>query len=620
MCGIGGFVGKKYAIPIVLKCIKTLEYRGYDSWGICGIAEPGVLQYCKDYRGERDFEWFEKQVQQVDWHGTVNAIGHNRWATTGVPNQLNAHPHFDCSGKMAIVHNGIVENYGELKEFMLSRGHVISSETDTELIVHLIEENLKECQDIREAVLRTVRELQGANAFVLVHADYPTLQIGARYGSPLIYAKIGPEDFMISSSPLTIIEYTKEFHDLEDRQVVFIEHGKAEVVSYDGERQVSHPQVYEGTLEELTHDGFPHFMLKEIHEQVEKLRVCVAGRVRRDEPDVYLGGLIDHMPTLLAAEQVFFIGSGTSYRAALIGEWMFKNFLNIRARALQASEVASHNHLAGSDPKRTVCFCISQSGETRDLTVAMREMERAGVQCFGIVNVVGSKVARMTKKGVYLRVGPEIGVASTKAFTATIMVEAMITLMLARAKSCISRDDAIRFANSILDVPDAVAHVLTQEQHIANLAGQLVHKSSIMVLGRGYHQATMLEGALKMEEVAVIAALAELAGEMKHGPIAIITKEYPVVVLATDDSQRADIFNNIDEIKARGAFVIGICTQNDKGMIEHVHEAIIIPGLPPHLATIPAAVVMQLFAYYLGVLRGYNVDKPPNLAKSVTVG
>lgn len=619
MCGIVAYAGPRLAMPIALQGVKRLEYRGYDSWGIFGISEPGKFQMCKEVAFGRDFSFFQDQVEKLDWSTVFTAIGHNRWATNGEPSQKNAHPHLDCTGKIAVAHNGIIENYRELKTFLQKRGHTIVSDTDTELIAHLVEEYMKSGSDIQEVVLQASRELQGAFAFVLLHADYPSLMIGVRFGSPLVCASLDDGSHFIASSPLAFIAYTKTFFDLADRQIAFVENGKMDVVSFEGEAQITHPEVFEGSLEELEHEGFPHFMLKEIHEQMPKLADCMAGRVQRGFPNVRLGGISDFLPLLLEADEVFFIGSGTSFRAGLIGEWMFKNFLHIRARALQASEVMSHDFLAGCDPTRTVCFCISQSGETRDLIIAIEEMQRRGVSCFGIVNAVGSKVARITKKGVYLRVGPEIGVASTKAYTATILVEAMLALLLAREKNIISHDDAVRFADAICDIPAAVSAALDQEPTILEVAKQIYRSGSLMVLGRGYHYATALEGALKMEEVAVIAALCELAGEMKHGPIAMMRDKYPVIVVAPDDPQRANIFTNIDEIKARGAYVIGICNPHDTEMIEHVHTPIIIPAMPPYLATIPAAVVMQLLAYHLGVLRGVNVDKPPNLAKSVTV-
>ena len=621
MCGIVGYVGSQQALPIVLNGIRLQEYRGYDSWGVGAVVGPGNIHIVKRVANEREFPWFEQHVQADSTlrNGTHNAIGHNRWATHGNPSDRNAHPHTDCTGKLAVVHNGTIENFVELKAFLVNRGHEIQSETDTELIAHLIEEGISAAGlDIRHSMRWALQQLQGAYALAVLYADHPTLQIGAKFGSPLTYAEVQPGNFVIASSPLPFAQFTRRGKELEDRQVVFIEVGKAEVQSFDGEVLDIPAVVFEGTEEELKLEGYPHFMLKEIHEQPKKLVETMAGRVHQGQPDVHLGGVVDVMAELEQAEEFLFVGSGTSYRAAMVGAWMFNDFLHVRARAIQASEVGSHDILAGADPQRTVAFAISQSGETRDLTVAITELQARGVLCLSIVNVVGSKIARMTKAGVYLRVGPEVGVASTKAFTATVAVEAMLTLLLAR-KCGMSRESAVRFVDELTSLPGALQSVLEQEQQIQTLAGRLALHQRVMVLGRGSHYATALEGALKMTEVAYVAAVAELAGEMKHGPIALIEKGFPVIIISPKDDLRDVVLHSIQEVKARGAWVIGICTDEDTDMHSLVDDVITIPNLRPALAVVPAVVAFQLLAYHLGVARGCRVDKPRNLAKSVTV-
>lgn len=619
MCGIVGYVGNEYAVPIVLEGIEKQEYRGYDSWGIGANADGEIIIVKLKKPDDKEFDWFVEQVMRVDFCSSRNAIGHNRWATNGEPSDINAHPQTDCTRKIALVHNGTIENYRELKDFLLALGHIIKSETDSELIAHLIEEMQKQNgSDFRTAVIKAANQLQGAFALLIMHADHPTLQVAVKKGSPLVYAEVKPGCFMVASSPLPIIKYTRNGKDIEDGQIVFIENGKAEEFSFADEKIVINPIIFEGTEEELKHEGFPHFMLKEIHEQPDKLSETIAGRVFVHEPFVRLGGVEPVLDRLLACDQFFFIGSGTSYRAAMIGAWMFKNNLNVRAQAVQASEVGSHAILAGCRPDKTVAFAISQSGETRDLQLAIEEIQAKGVMCLGIVNVVGSKIARMTKAGIYLRVGPEIGVASTKAFTAMVLCEAMLTLLLGRHKS-MTRDECVTFAGQILAVPGSLGLIFQQVDKIQALAKSMVGQPALMLLGRGYHYATILEGALKMTEVAYIAAVPELAGEMKHGPIALIRPNFPVIVVAVKDGLRDAVIQNIMEIQARGAFVIGICTKGDDEMLKLVNESFVIPDLPSHLATIPAAVIFQLLAYYLGIERGYNVDKPRNLAKAVTV-
>ena len=629
MCGIIGYVGQQPAVPIVLEGLSQLLYRGYDSAGVSGLISPGVLRIVKQVLPDGKFDDFKAKVEDSRFpESCTNAIGHTRWATHGGRTVLNAHPHCDGSGQIAVVHNGMLENWRELKAELIGLGCRIVSETDTELIAHLFALKLQETKgDIRQAILSTVSSLQGANGILLQYARYPDLLIGIRKGSPLSYAKLDDGAFMVASTGDPFLPYTRRCKHLRDGDIIIIQGGKVEEFSFHNGRRipVSIPSVeLEGSAEDVALEGYPHFMLKEIMTQPERLPDVLGGRLRLETGLVKLGGLEASslaLKKLKRAKHFWFIGCGTSYHAAQIVARMFRQHLHVHAEAKQASEVTLDDILSGCSPGRSVVFALSQSGETKDLLDAIEYLRARGVGLVaGIVNVVGSSLVTLTDgAGVYLRVGPEIGVASTKAFSSQVLVGAMITVWLAQQRGQLSPDQSIPFVRAITEVPEQLRIVLAQSDEIRKLAEYIMKFTSLMMLGRGYHYATAQEGGLKVAEVSYMAREVQPAGEMKHGPLALVTDGYPVVMVATRDSSRPAILHNISELQARGAFVIGITTDGDTEMAKIVNQAIYIPDAPPELATILAATVLQLLAYHLGVLKGHNVDKPRNLAKAVTV-
>jgi len=626
MCGIVGYIGTEGIVEKLLEKLRRLLQRGYDSAGIA-VVENGELVVFKDKleRGNYDtfVEWVLKHpfVEPITW-----GIAHTRWATHGEPNQLNAHPHTDDE-KIALVHNGMLEsdNLAELRRRAIKEWHaVLKSETDTELIVYAFRHCYGECNgDIKQASLMLVKMLRGTFGLVIMHKDHPNTLIGIRMGSPLCYAKLADNTFIIASTAEPFVGYSKKVKYLSDGQIVLIENGEAQEYSF-GDEQLSIPLTdVEGTIEDVLLDGYEHFMRREVMTQPQTLIDVIRGRLLLEQGDVRLGGLQgsgEIMDRLEKAQHIFFIGSGTSYHAAMIGARMFRLYLNKHAEAKLASEVAWDTILAGCDPKKTVVVFLSQSGETADLIEALDEMKRKNVGLkIGIVNVVGSTIAREVDAGVYLRVGVEMGVASTKAFSAQVMVCAMMTLLLAR-RDGMSLDDGMRFCRAIEAIPKQIEQVLAHDDAIKAISQKLKDYSSAMFLGRGFSFAAALEGSLKAIEVAYIHREAQPAGEMKHGPIAIIEPGYPVFIIATSDHVRSKVYDNIKELRARGARIIGICSEGDDEMHKIVHDVITIPDAPPELSTILAVVVLQLFAYHLGLLRGCNVDQPRNLAKAVTVG
>lgn len=626
MCGIVGYIGPEGAVEKLLEKLRNLLQRGYDSAGIAVVVD-GKLVVLKDKLTDGDYDSFVQWALEQELPGKKTyGIAHTRWATHGVPNQVNAHPHTDMAEEIALVHNGMLEseNLSELRKLALTEWRVtLKSETDTELIAHTFRHCYDTCNgDMKQASLMLVKMLRGTFGLVIMHKDHPNTLVGIRMGSPLCYGKLSADAFMIASTAEPFVGRAKRVKHLSDGQIVLITNNEAEEFSFSDE-YIEIPQTeVEGSIEDVRKDGYPYFMLKEITQQPLTLLDVLRGRLLPDQGDVKLGGLQgspEVMDRLQKTQHVFFIGSGTSYHAAMIGARMFRQHLNRHAEAKLASEVAWDNILAGCDPKKTVAIFISQSGETADLIDALAEMKRKNVGLtLGIVNVVGSTIARDVDAGVYLRVGVEMGVASTKAFSAQVMVCAMMTLLLAR-RDGMPLDDGIRFCRAIEAIPTQIEHVLAQSEKIREISEKFKAREGMMVLGRGYHYATALEGALKIIEVAYIHREAQPAGEAKHGPIAIIEDGYPVFIVATSDNIRTAVYDNIKELHTKGAHVVGICTEDDVAMQEIVQDVVTIPDAPPELSTILAAVALQLFAYHLAVLRGRNVDQPRNLAKSVTV-
>lgn len=626
MCGIVGYVGKRGATRVVLNGLRWLLPRGYDSAGV-SVIEHGYVVVEKAVLKDGNFEQFVHHVLEgYIFDEDTNAIAHLRWATHGEKTDVNAHPHTDQFKKISVVHNGIIENHRELRAQLKEAGYVIASETDSELVAHLFAHQLtKSAGNMRTAIVETVKRLQGTFGLLLQHADHPSMLIGVRFGAPLSYMSFGDGSFMVASTAEPFLEHGNHCKHLADGQIIIIENGTVEEFSFD-DSTVEIPEVeFEGSAADILKEGFPHYMLKEIMTQVSRLLDVLRGRVFSGACDVKLGGLEGVMTQLLKAKHIFLLGSGTSNHAAEIIARMFRNYLNVHAEAKLASEIVADNVLAGCDPQETVVFFISQSGETADLIAALKEMRIRNVSlCLGIVNVVGSTIARETDAGVYLHVGNELGVASTKAFSAQVMVGAMICILLARAKG-MSQELASDFIQELCLIPEKIGIVLKQADKIKRIAESIKDKPGVMVLGRGYHFASAREGALKIIEVGYMWREVQPAGEMKHGPIAIIedgtngTEQTPVVIIATKGNLRTHIASNLSEIKARGAYVIGICTEGDSEMIENMDEYLVVPDVRPELCPILAVVVLQLLAYYLGVARGANVDQPKNLAKAVTV-
>ncbi|MFH1866549.1 MAG: glutamine--fructose-6-phosphate transaminase (isomerizing) [Patescibacteria group bacterium] len=619
MCGIVGYTGKS-AVQGVLKGLDILKYRGYDSAGISLMLPSGIKIIKMALRRGNFQEFYKKVKEQTKKYDCMNAIGHTRWATHGDPSVINAHPHQDCTGKISLVHNGVLENYRELKKSLIKEGCRFASDTDTEVICHLLEFKLRKTKgDIRQAISETVRLLRGTFGLLIQHADYPSMLIGMRLGSTLSYIQTRDGAFMVASTAEPFCGYAKRCKHLRDREIVIINNNKVEELSFTNDK-VSIPTVtFENSIEEVGLNGFPHFMLKEIMLQPDVLADTLRGRINVDTGKIKLGGLEAVRKKLLRIKHFFFIGSGTSYHAALIIAQMFRNHLGVHAEAKSSADVAFDNIFAGCEPSKVAVFAVSQSGETADLLKVVRELKIHGVRLvLGIVNSVGSTLSQLSDGGVYLRVGPEIGVASTKAFSGQVLVGVMITLWLAEQYG-IAKDSAIALVRSLDRIPNQLKQVLAQAEQIKSLANRFKQRPGIMVLGSGYHKATAYEGGLKVAEVAYVYREVQSATEMKHGPIALINKGHPVIMIATQDSHRPAVMNSISEVKSRGAFVVGICTNGDKEMASQVDRAIFIPKAPPELSTVLVSTILQLMAYYLGVLRGNNVDLPRNLAKSVTV-
>lgn len=627
MCGIVGSVGQNGAASKVVDSLKKLLYRGYDSAGVSGIVAPGEIKIYKQVLPEGQFDDFANKVTAAGFSATcANAIGHTRWATHGGKTDVNAHPHSDWTGKIAIVHNGMLENWRGLKSMLISQGCKIVSDTDSELIAHLFAILMKKTGDLKQSVLEMVPMLVGAYGVLIQHADYPDSLIGIRQGSPMSYAKLNDGSFMIASTSEPLLGYAESYKNLRDGEIIIIRGQEVEELSFRSNEPSSiiiPSLALEGSPEDIGKEGYPHFMLKEIMTQPERLVDVFRGRVFPETGQVKLGGLeasVSAKRKLLRAKHFIFIGSGTSYHACLITARMFRQHLHVHAEAKQASEVVFDDILAGCSPAKTVIFAFSQSGETKDLLVALEHLKSTGVSLVaGVVNVVGSTLVSLTDgAGVYLRVGPEIGVASTKAFSSQVLVGAMITIWLKQQKGT-PLTQFVPLVKAITQIPEQLKVVLEQSDDLLILAEYIQKFSSLMILGRGYHYYTALEGGLKVAEVSYLAREVQPAGEMKHGPLALVTEGYPVVMVATQDKSRSAILQNISELKARGAMVIGLVSKGDAEMDEAVDNSILIPEAPPELATILTGTALQLLAYHLGVIRGCNVDQPRNLAKAVTV-
>ncbi|WP_316746589.1 glutamine--fructose-6-phosphate transaminase (isomerizing) [Pedobacter gandavensis] len=611
MCGIVGYIGHREAWPIVLKGLKRLEYRGYDSAGIALINETGLNIYKKAGKVQE----LEKFSEGKDLSGTIG-IGHTRWATHGAPSDRNSHPHTSNSGKLSIIHNGIIENYATLKEELIHRGHEFKSDTDTEVLVHLIEEIYKnENTDLFEAVRLALNEVTGAYAIVLMDEDQPEQLITARKGSPLVIG-VGAGEYFIASDATPIIEYTKNVIYLNDNEVALVKRDELLIKRLDNVVQTPYIQALELKLEMLEKGGYEHFMLKEIFEQSRSIRDCMRGRIYPAEGLVQLGGIKEYAEKLKNIDRIIIVACGTSWHAGLVAEYLIEEYARIPVEVEYASEFRYRNPII---TEKDIVIAISQSGETADTMAAIEMAKERGATIFGVCNVVGSSIPRLTHAGVYTHAGPEIGVASTKAFTAQVTVLTLMAFYMAQQKGTITKSQLVELLTELDGIPDKIQKALESNDLIKEIAAKFKDSRNCLFLGRGSGFPVALEGALKLKEISYIHAEGYPAAEMKHGPIALIDEEMPVVVIATKNSSYEKVISNIQEVKARKGIVLAIVTEGDTEVRKMADYCIEIPdsseAFLPLLATIP----LQLLSYHIALMRGCNVDQPRNLAKSVTV-
>ncbi|MEO6168093.1 MAG: glutamine--fructose-6-phosphate transaminase (isomerizing) [Chitinophagales bacterium] len=611
MCGIVGYIGSKQAFPILIKGLHRLEYRGYDSAGVA-LLNNGLHVYKKAGKVSA----LEEFVSDKNTEGTIG-IGHTRWATHGEPNDINAHPHFSETRTLAIIHNGIIENYGPLKEEMLLRGHHFESETDTEVLIHLIEDILvNESVDLPEAVRIALNEVVGAYAIVILAKDNPDMLVAARKGSPLV-SGIGEKEFFIASDATPIVEFTKNVVYLNDEEIAVLNRNSELTIKTIGNKvKTPYIEELELKLEMLEKGGYDHFMLKEIYEQPSSIRDSLRGRLNTYTGKIKLGGFAEYEEKLANAKGLTMIACGTSWHAAIVAEYLFEDLARIPVEVEYASEFRYRNPIVSPDD---IVIAISQSGETADTLAAIQMAKSKGATVFGICNVVGSSIARAVDAGSYTHAGPEIGVASTKAFTAQVTVLSMLALYTARKRGTITQSRYHQLINELDSIPEKVKQVLKTNEQIKYIADFFKDTRNFLYLGRGFNFPVGLEGALKLKEISYIHAEGYPAAEMKHGPIALIDDEMPVVVLATKGGPYDKILSNIQEVKARKGRIIAIVTEGDKIIRDLAEFVIEIPETEEPLTPLLSVIPLQLLAYHIAVLRGCNVDQPRNLAKSVTV-
>lgn len=613
MCGIVGYIGKRDAYPVLIKGLKRLEYRGYDSAGVALIDKKRRLNVYKTKGKVSDLEAF---VSQKDVSGTIG-IAHTRWATHGEPCQANAHPHFSSSENLALIHNGIIENYATLKEKLQKKGFIFKSSTDTEVLVQLIEFfQLSNHLDLLTAVQLALHEVIGAYAIAVLDKNNPDEIITARKSSPLVVG-MGKDEFFLASDATPIVEYTDKVVYLQDGEIAVIRRDKAlEVVNLDNVLQNPEVRTVEMNLGQLEKGGYPHFMLKEIFEQPDCINDCMRGRINADGDKVVLSAVIDHKERLLKARRFVIVACGTSWHAGLIGKQLIESFCRIPVEVEYASEFRYRDPVIHEDD---VVIAISQSGETADTLAAIELAKEKGAFIYGICNAVGSSIPRITDTGSYIHVGPEIGVASTKAFTGQVTVLTMLALTLAKEKGSMTDEKYLEVIRELTVIPAKIKKILISNPKIAELSRIFTYAHNFLYLGRGYSFPVALEGALKLKEISYIHAEGYPAAEMKHGPIALIDAEMPVVVVATHNAMYEKIMSNIQEIKARKGKVIALVTEGDTVISKLADDCIELPEtlecLEPLIATIP----LQLLAYHVAICKGKNVDQPRNLAKSVTV-
>ncbi len=611
MCGIVGYLGKKKACPILLKGLYRLEYRGYDSAGLA--LGNGGLQVYKTHGKVSDLE---NSIRGKNLEGNIG-IAHTRWATHGEPSEINAHPHFSPTKKLAIIHNGIIENHSTLKEELLNRGYTFQSDTDTEVLIHLIEDiKVNENVDLFEAVRISLNQIYGAYAIVIISEEYPDTLIAAKKGSPLVIG-IGEDEFFIASDATPIVEYTKNVVYLNDEEFATVnQKGDLRIKTIRNQDKTPYIEKLEMQLSAIEKSGYPHFMLKEIYEQPRSIKDSMRGRLNAAKGIVSLGGIIDYEQKFINARRIIIVACGTSWHAGVVGEYLFEDFSRIPVEVEYASEFRYRNPVIYEDD---LVIAISQSGETADTLAAVELAKSKGATIIGICNVVGSSIARATHAGSYTHAGPEIGVASTKAFTAQVTLLTLMALSIADKKGTISKSRYYQLLSELESIPLNVEKTLKTNDRVYEISQLFQKAKNFLYLGRGYNFPVALEGALKLKEISYIHAEGYPAAEMKHGPIALIDENMPVVVIATKKGAYDKVLSNIQEVKARKGIIIALVTEGDKTVKKLADYVIEIPETDETLVPIVASIPLQLLSYHVAVLRGCNVDQPRNLAKSVTV-
>jgi glutamine---fructose-6-phosphate transaminase (isomerizing) len=609
MCGIVGYIGCRNGLPVVLDGLKRLEYRGYDSAGV-GLVRDGRIDVVKRAGAMGVLE----DAVQDDLVGSTIAIGHTRWATHGEPNEANAHPHTDCKNEIAVIHNGVIENYAILKRKLVETGHVFTSATDTEVLAHLIEQFYVKAQNLEQAVRQALTQIKGTYGIVVVGTHEPDKLIVARNGSPLLIG-VGAEEHIVASDASALVQHTRRVIYLEDGEMAVVTRKNVETTTLTMAPVEKFIQELTLDLQEIERGEFEHFMLKEIHEQPATIRNAFRGRLMAGGVDVKLGGLEHVKGALTATRRIVFVGCGTSWHAVLVGEYLLEQIAGVPVEVEYASEFRYRNPVVGPGD---IVIAISQSGETADTLAALRQAKSQGATALGIVNVVGSTIARESQGGVYIHAGPEIGVASTKAFTSQLTVLALLTLMIAKGRG-VPAEKLGLLHRELQELPDKVDYVLRTSGRILEVAREFSNSSNFLYLGRGANFPVALEGALKLKEISYIHAEGYPAAEMKHGPIALIDDRMPVVVIAPKDAIYDKVVSNIEEVRARRGRLIVIANEDDREIAKLAEVVIRVPRTYGFFGPILNVIPLQLLAYHIAVARGVNVDQPRNLAKSVTV-
>lgn len=612
MCGIVGYIGKQQAYPILIKGLKRLEYRGYDSAGIALLGDERI----NVYKVKGKVADLEKFTENQNIEGTIG-IAHTRWATHGEPNKVNAHPHYSQSEELALIHNGIIENYAVLKESLIKYGYSFQSDTDTEVLIQLIEYFKKKDQvDLSTAVQYALNQVVGAYAIAVIEKGQPDIIVAARKGSPLVVG-IGKDEFFLASDATPIVEFTDQVVYIGEEEIVTLNRNSdLKIKTISNIEKTPEVTKLEMTLSQLEKGGYPHFMLKEIFEQPKTLSDSMKGRVNVDENNITLSGFIDNKEKFLNAKRIIITACGTSWHAGLIGMYAIEEFARIPVEVQYSSEFRYRKPVINEDD---VVIAISQSGETADTLAAVELAKSHGAFIYGICNVVGSSIPRNTHSGSYMHVGPEIGVASTKAFTAQVTVLTMLALLIGREKGTLSEERYLQILRELGDIPQKIEEILKQNDVIAEFAKTFTYAQNFIYLGRGYNYPVAMEGALKLKEISYIHAEGYPAAEMKHGPIALISQEMPVVVVAPTSVIYDKVVSNIQEIKARKGRIISIVTEGDEVVRNLSDFSICIPNTDECLTPLLSVVPLQLLAYHIAVVKGCDVDQPRNLAKSVTV-